>query len=180
MRILRPLAIFFAICSLPAVLAWCFITVVGGFLMLPALGPGALAASSPVAGFACVMLTGWVSLAALGWTARHFSTLISPTPRWVLAGYGFAAFVVVLLLWRTPLYPPPAHRADVLLLYLAGPACLLLLAAWRLLLIRRFYAIPVAEEQQNNALDDGGDGTLDTPTDHLASPCSSVPPASPR
>ncbi|ATQ75351.1 hypothetical protein CR152_13120 [Massilia violaceinigra] len=180
MRIPRLLAILFAICSLPAVLAWCFMTVVGGFFLLPVLGPRTLASSLPAAGFAGAVLMGWVSLAALGWTVRHFSAFISPTPRWVLAGYLCGALILGWLLAKSPLLVSPARGADPLLLYLAGPACLLMLAAWRLLRIRRFYASPVAAEQQNNASDHGGDGTLDTPSDHLANPCSSVPPASPR
>ncbi|MDQ1817489.1 hypothetical protein RBA41_29705 [Massilia sp. CCM 9210] len=180
MRIPRLLAILFAICSLPALLAWCFITVVGGVFMLPVLGPRTLASSLPGAGYGGAMLMGWVSIAALGWTVRHFCAFISPTPRWVLAGYLFGAIILAALLAQAPLRPLPARAADPLLLYLAGPACLLMLAAWRLLRIRQFYAAPVAAEQQNSASDNSGDGTLDTPSDHLASPCSSVPPASPR
>lgn len=180
MHSLRPLAILLAIFTIPAVLGWGFATLIGALLLVPHHDTRWLA-HLPLAATACgIILLGWTGLASLFWTARHFDAYISPTPRWVLAGYLLCALVFGLLL--KDLAPGLASLRDAqsLLTYAGGPAGLLLLALWRLWRIRRFYATDIAELHQNSACAGAADGTLGAPTDHLAAPCSSDPPASSR
>ncbi|NHZ32121.1 hypothetical protein [Massilia rubra] len=178
MHILRPLAILMAIFTIPAVAGWAFCTMIAVALLLPHGGSPWLPQLLPGAVMGVILLMGWVSLASLFWTARHFDAYISPTPRWVLAGYLFCALVFVLMLRDIPRPLPSVRDAQSMLTYCGGPACLLLLALGRLWHIRRFYAINIAKLHQDDACERDADGTLDTPSDHLATPCSSDPPAS--
>lgn len=180
MHRLRPLAILLAIFTLPAVLAWGFVTLVWVFLFVPHSAGRWLANVLPAAALLGIVLMGWISLASLFWTARHFSAYISPTPRWVLAGYLFGALLFALTLAELVRALPAPRDAQSMLGYFGGPACLLLLALWRLWRIRRFYAIDIADSHQDKPWCDGPGGTFDEPTDHHANPCSSDPPASSR
>lgn len=139
MHSLRPFAILLAILTIPAVLGWGLLTVFLPVLLFPRGGqPGTdlLLAGAAVCG---VLLMGWVSLASLFWTARHFNAYISPTPRWVLAGYLFGALVLAVMLPGMPTTLSNLLSLNSSLAYIAGPAGLLFLALWRLWHIHRFY-----------------------------------------
>ncbi|NHZ89379.1 hypothetical protein F2P45_10180 [Massilia sp. CCM 8733] len=180
MHPLRLLAIVLALCSFPALLGWCLLTIAGGAVVLGGAAASALAFASPQAIFAGVVVMGWLSLGSLGWTAWHISDLLIATPRWVLAGYVCGALFLAFALFRVPLSLTDLRIAGNWLRYFGGPAGLLMLALWRLWQIRRADTVSLYDLHERNGFESVADGTLELPSDHLASPCSSDPPASSR
>lgn len=180
MHLLRLLAIFLALCSIPALLGWCLLTMVGGAVFLGGAAPSGLGFATPQAIVAGVVVTGWLSLGSLGWTVWHFSDLTGPTPRWVLAGYVCGALFLALALLRIPLSLTDVRIAGNWLIYFGGPAGLLMLAVWRLWQIWRADTVSLYDLHESKAFESVAGGTLELPSDHPASPCSSDLSASSR
>lgn len=180
MHLLRLLSIFLALCSIPALLGWCLLTMVVGAVFLGGAAPGAPGFASPQAIVAGVVVTGWLSLASLGWTVWHFPDLLMPTPRWVLAGYLCSVLCLGFALLGIPLSLTDAHITGAWMGLFGGPACLLMLASWRQWQIWRADTVSLYDLHESKGFESVAGGTLELPSDHLASPCSSDPPASSR